>query len=155
MILIPLLDGRTGEKVGETIVDDVDSSVAAFTWRLGRTGYAVRWRDGGTVYLHRDLLGLARGDAREVDHRNRDKLDNRRSNLRVVTRRENAQNLPSQRGTSGFRGVARTAGGRWTAQVKLDGRKRHLGTFATEGAAAAAAAAFRRAHMPHSIEGAA
>lgn len=152
-IRIPLIDGRDGSVVGHTLIDDADARLADFTWRLGRTGYAVRWRDGGTIYLHREVLGLERGDGLEADHVNRDRLDNRRANLRATTRRENGQNLPSQAGTSRHRGVCLDrASGKWTAQVKLDGRKRHLGYFSTEDQAAAAAAAFRREHMPHSVE---
>lgn len=154
MTLVPLIDGRTGEEVGVTIIDATDTAaVKAHTWRLAHSGYAVRWRDGQTVYLHRELLGLVRGDGLEGDHINRDKLDNRRANLRVATRRENSQNLPSQAGTSRHRGVAYDRiGRRWTAQVKLDGRKHSLGSFATEDAAARAAANFRAAHMPFSTD---
>ena len=83
-IRIPLIDGRDGSVVGHTLIDDADARLADFTWRLGRTGYAVRWRDGGTIYLHREVLGLERGDGLEADHVNRDRLDNRRANLRAA-----------------------------------------------------------------------
>jgi hypothetical protein len=150
---LPLLDGRDGSLVGFTAVDAEDAlRFGDRPWRRGRMGYAVRWQDGSTVYLHRLILGLARGDRREADHINRDKLDNRSNNLRVATRLENGQNLPSQAGTSRFRGVSR-AKKRWVASVKLRGKRHQLGTFATEEEAARVASEFRRQHMPFSIEG--
>ena len=42
--------------------------------------------------MHREILGLSRGDGIEVDHINRNPLDNRRCNLRIVTRKENCAN---------------------------------------------------------------
>lgn len=151
---LPLLDGRGGSLVGFTAVDAQDAlRFGDRPWRRGRTGYAVRWQHGSTAYLHRLILGLARGDDREADHINRDRLDNRRANLRVASRAENGQNLPSQRGTSRHRGVCWDATvGRWSAQAKLRGRKHHLGYFESEDEAADVARAFRREHMPYSAE---
>jgi len=50
------------------------------------------------VYLHRLILGLTAGE--EADHINRDGLDNRRSNLRVCSRLQNAHNQGAQWATS-------------------------------------------------------
>lgn len=99
--------------------------------------------------LHRELLGLSESDTREVDHINRDRLDNRRCNLRVVTHAQNGQNVPAQGGTSPHRGVSFCRQtGRWRAHVMIDGKQNQLGRFDTEQEAAIAAAAFRRKHMP-------
>src|SRR5262245_28727963 len=57
----------------------------SFAWliRDGRYGYVYRWKqkDGvrWRIYLHREILGLERGDSRRGDHINRDLLDNRRA----------------------------------------------------------------------------
>ncbi len=151
---LKLRDGRTGEEVGVTLISDQDvPTQGSYQWRLGGTGYAVRWKNGRTVYLHREIVGLEAGDGFEVDHINRDRLDNRRENLRVTVRAENGQNLPSQEGSSRFRGVAfDKRRGKWTAQVKVNGRKHYLGGFDTEEEAAAVAADFRRREMPYSEE---
>lgn len=152
-MLVPLICGVSGDTLGYAKVDASDSEFVGVTWRLSGRGYAVRWKNGTTVMMHREILGLRAGDGQEVDHINRDKLDNRRANLRIVTHRENGQNLPSQRGTSRFRGVSWYGERKkWTAQVQLNGRHHSLGYFATEEAAGAAAADFRREHMPFSQE---
>jgi hypothetical protein len=92
-----------------------------------------------TVYMHRVLLATAG----EVDHINGDKLDNRRSNLRAVTRLENTQNQRNKRSGCSAEGIGiyRRPNGRWTAQVTVNYRNIALGTFDTHEEAMAARAA--------------
>jgi hypothetical protein len=82
------------------VVDDEDAYLADLRWYAAKganTYYAMRSdkrprRHG--IYLHRLVLGLPpweRGGL-EVDHIDRDGLNNRRSNLRAVTHQENALN---------------------------------------------------------------
>lgn len=67
----------------------------------------------------------------EVDHINRNKLDNRRSNLRIVTRSQNMHNTGlSKNNTTGAKGVYR-AGSRYGAQVKIEKKTHYLGLFST------------------------
>ena len=80
------------------LVDDIDAKfVTGFYLSLVGTGY-VRctergWKNRGrSEYLHRKIMGLQKGDKRQVDHKNHNKLDNRRSNLRVVDQATNQQN---------------------------------------------------------------
>jgi hypothetical protein len=84
---IPVCKG--GECVAWALVDDADfEMVSNWRWSLNSRGYAM----GSPGLLHRVLLGLTKGDKREVDHWDRDKMNNRRSNLRIATRLENVQN---------------------------------------------------------------
>jgi len=67
-----------------------------------------------------------------VDHINGDTLDNRRKNLRIVTRRENGQNRKSHRnGKLVGASLDKTWGG-WKSCIKLDGKLKWLGRFKTE-----------------------
>ncbi len=120
-------------------------------------GYARRdfWENGQKrrVYLHRLIANPPAG--LHVDHVNRDKLDNRRRNLRVVTRSENLQNRRGATRTSrtGVRGVFQdTRDGAYYARVTVNGRRIDLGRFRTLADAETAVTAARRHHMTHSME---
>jgi hypothetical protein len=156
---IPLRRG--GLIVAHALVSSADyERLARFSWLFSDKGYAYRgWWRGGKKHrqpMHRDVLGLLPGDPRQADHINRDRLDNRRGNLRIVTRAEQAQNLTSYRGSSSrFRGVSWNRERRkWRATARLSGKIHFLGDFDDEAAAGDAAAAFRRQHMPFSSEAA-
>lgn len=153
-VVLPLF--RKGEVVAQTKVDPDDVTVVGRDpLYLGSDGYA-RFRDGNYKRaLHRAILGLTQGDGRVVDHINRDRLDNRRGNLRVLSEAgQNQQNLsPSGSGANRFRGVSlHKASGLWHARHILRGRSYSIGYFKTEEDAGRAAAAWRAEHMTHSME---
>ena len=143
------------------LIDDADlERLSVWHWYLDARGYVVR-REGTpsagtgiTYYLHRAVLGLGHGDPRLGDHINRNRLDNRQQNLRVVSRTENPQNVGANcGGSSAYRGVSwNAARGKWAAFGNVDRRQKHLGLFTTEEAAAAAAAAWRRENVPFAVE---
>jgi hypothetical protein len=83
---------------------------------------------------------------RVIDHRDRNPSNNRWDNLRRATVSQNNANRRRHRNNAcGFKGVTRTEWGRWRASIYKDGRKHHLGIFATpEEAHAAYMAAARR-----------
>lgn len=118
------------------LVDEADSPlVDAHTWYAHAergTHYAstnVRLPDGRKtiVQLHRLLVPVPAGF--EVDHANRNGLDNRRVNLRRSTRSQNKANRPAPaNSTSGFKGVSWDKDRRtWVAYIHVDRRKRRLG----------------------------
>jgi len=64
-----------------------------------------------------------------VDHINGNVLDNRKGNLRLCTRAENARNLKkSKSNTSGYIGVSKL-GKKWQAQLRFNGKRYYLGVF--------------------------
>ena len=68
-----------------------------------------------------------------VDHRNHNKLDNRRENIRIATPAQNLANSKA-RGTSGFKGVSVTSdvkGKPYQAKIKSNGKTQYLGHFST------------------------
>jgi len=153
------LRARNGVVRAYAVVDVTDlPRLEGFSWSLDSHGYAgrsVHWRDASgkrhsrRVGMHRAILGLRPGDGKTVDHINHDKLDNRRSNLRVLSHADNNQNRKSGRGRSRFRGVAWNARTQsWRAQAVVRGRCHYLGLFESELDAARAAEDFRKNHMP-------
>ena len=87
MKTIPL-SGKKG--IGKTaIVDDEDyEKVCKIRW-FDVQGYA-RSRDG--ISMHR--LIMSPSSNMEIDHKNHNRLDNRKNNLKICTRKENARNVP-------------------------------------------------------------
>jgi HNH endonuclease/AP2 domain len=82
--------------------------------------------------LHRVLTGCPKGS--DVDHINGDTLDDRKSNLRVVSRQENQRNRvgPNRGSSSPFLGVSyNTRRKRWQARIKHNGRTIFLGSYNT------------------------
>jgi len=158
--LIPLLRDDPAPRVVAFALVDADDydALAVYRWGLSTAGYAYRGeaRDGRpcTVLMHRVVLGLQDGDARQGDHVNRSRLDNRRINLQITSGAENSQNCAPRGRTSAHRGVSwDKSRQRWVVWGKVSGRDKFVGRFINEDAAAAAAAAFRQAHMPYSDEG--
>jgi hypothetical protein len=115
----------------EVLVDVADvPTIQEYTWGInGQYAATQRWENGRgskkvTTYLHHHLMlpDGTHGHALQVDHINRNKLDNRRANLRLVTPSQNMANIvkhPNACG-DGFRGVSYNhegARGGWKAQI--------------------------------------
>lgn len=120
---IPLgIDG----KYGYALVDKSDASISDYKWTLSKRGYPVK---GGGVTLHHTIVGKPEKGL-VVDHINRNRLDCRKSNLRFVTRHQNAQNIGKQKNnTSGYRGVWKTQNNTWAADIKVNYKKICLGRY--------------------------
>lgn len=121
------------------IVDAADAfAVSRYSWSLDSYGYPQtrigHGRSGHNILLHAFLLGYAPSGL-EWDHINRDKLDNRRSNLRLVTHLENIRNSGarsnSQSGVKGVHPHHYRRGLVWRATISVAGKQTHLGCFNT------------------------
>lgn len=110
--------------------------LSKFKWYY--VGYKKGGRDNGyawtkinkrTVRMHRLIINCP--ENLEVDHINRNGLDNRKKNLRIVTHRGNMFNLSlAKNNKSGVRGVhLYKKTGKWTAQLQIDRKGYHLGFF--------------------------
>lgn len=97
-----------------------------------------------TIHMHQFILNIAGIDSKkiQVDHINGDGLDNRKSNLRIVTPSQNRRNLQKLKSnnTSGYRGVTKNKkSGLYRARiVNLHGCREHLGYFSNAEQAAVA-----------------
>lgn len=143
-----------GEVVGQVLVDEEDIPLLSTrTWRLHAKGYAKASGPGNTTLLmHRLLMGLDKTDRRWVDHINGNRLDNRKTNLRVVPPSVNLQNRAGGYGTSKYRGV-RLNGKKFGAfgcfpkkEGEVRGKMVWLGTYADEIEAARVAYDWRAEH---------
>jgi hypothetical protein len=79
------------------------------------------------VLMHREILGLKRGNKLQGDHVNHDTLNNCRSNLRVVTHSENQRNRKKAKGYYWNKSQRK-----YQAQIKGDGKAMYLGLFSSE-----------------------
>ena len=134
MKLIPLING------GDVMVDDEDyEAMCCWKWRRHMHGYAERSSSANRPRLmHRLLMGNP--DGMQIDHRNGNRLDNRRANLRLASHSENLHNRGrSTNNTSGFKGVSWDVDREmWRATILVAGRWRQIGRFATKEDAARA-----------------
>ncbi|HVM93474.1 MAG TPA: HNH endonuclease [Terriglobales bacterium] len=124
---------------------------------LDSHGYLECSIDGKRYRLHRLAVFYMTGvwPENDVDHRNTIRTDNRFENLRDVTRVVNMQNKrrPSSNNKTGFVGVyLHKQLGRFTAQIRANGKNTHLGMFDTpEQAHAAYLDAKRKLHEGNTL----
>lgn len=124
-------------------VDDEDYSLLSkYSWRLHNRGYAITNSGKKRLLMHRIVLKAKKGQ--EIDHINRNKLDNRKSNLRFCTRSENMLNRGFWGKTKSLSGIAgvhwNKSTEKWQARVQINGIRYNLGMFQDKNKAAQAVA---------------
>ena len=118
------------------LVDDEDfEHINQFSWYYSN-GYAYRplprkTRKKPSISMHRLIMDDPAG--KEVDHINGNRLDNRRSNLRICTKAENRRNLGLRSTNStGFKGVCfRKDIKKYQAQITVNSKSVYLGYYPT------------------------
>lgn len=134
------LNGKRGVGLFALIDDEDFELISSYRWNLDFSGYAVTYpRINGrqkTLPMHRLVMGEPK--AMQVDHINRNKLDNRKSNLRLCTHAQNMVNVGlTKANKSGYKGVRWNERLRkWQASIRTCGKPRHLGLFDSREAAA-------------------
>ena len=126
-----------------------DPETGIFRWRVTRgkakvgavagsgsgIGYKQITVDGEKYLVHRlaYLYVYGQWPVEQIDHVNGIRSDNRIDNLRVVNRYEQRQNEKRRRtNTSGVTGVCwDKQNKRWRAEIKVNGKRKHLGIFKT------------------------
>lgn len=129
MKMIPLTQGKSA-----IVDDDIYDYLMQWKWHAflnnNKNYYAIRGnRREGRVPMHRVVAKTPAGMI--TDHINRNTLDNRRENLRICTRAENARNTDVYKNNkSGFRGVYwKTREKKYIAQIKVNGEIIRVGRF--------------------------
>jgi hypothetical protein len=128
----------------EVLIDDEDfERIKKFSWH--RTSgnrppiYFCRTkRYGGvrkTIMLHKFIMNAP--ENMEVDHRDLNTLDNRKSNLRICTHAENCKNRRGVHNSTGYKGVIKY-GLKWRARITKNRKTILVGDFGTPEAAYAA-----------------
>lgn len=131
MKYIPLTQGKFA------IVDDeAFESLSKHKWhafwnKCTKSFYAARAgkRKNGkqkAVWMHREILGLTSDDKRQSDHIDHNTLDNRKVNLRIVTRSQNQWN---KKNVKGYHWNKKRK--KYMAQIGVYGKLLYLGYFCT------------------------
>jgi hypothetical protein len=124
-----------------TIVSDHHyNHLNQFKWYLDSSGYACRRRDYVLIRMQNEIaerLSMLLKDGEEVDHKDRNRLNNLDENLRPATYSQQMANRPKKDNCLlNSIGVRLTPQGRYKAYSKHDGHQVHLGVFDTEEQAA-------------------
>lgn len=130
---IPLTQGKV------TIIDKEDyDELSKFNWfawnnALTNSFYAARNIPVGDkqrmTQMHRVLLNIY-DPSIEVDHKDRDTLNNRKYNLRIATDLQNCTNQGRRKDNkTGFKGVSFSRPGKWQATIQFQGKQLYLGLF--------------------------
>ena len=124
---------------GVSLVDSADfDQLKNYNWRRSYAGYVIRRvkKDGKQcdVFMHRQIMDFPQ--EKDVDHVNRNKLDNRRQNLRLATKSQNTANRAVQKNCKakikGIRKFNKNLQKPWSARIAKEGVVYNLGYFASE-----------------------
>lgn len=145
---IPLTQGKFA------LVDDEDfEELSKYRWYLSRSGYANRHPKmingvrRGKISMHRQVMDMV-PSGKMPDHINGNRIDNRKSNLRLATPSQNTINSSLYtNNTSGFKGVSWwNSANSYTARIQVNGKRLFLGYFKSVDDAARA---YREAAIKH------
>lgn len=112
------------------LIDQEDyDKIKEYKWGL-RGGKSLIIANRKVGFLSRFLLDVTDSNL-DVDHKNHDRLDNRKENLRVCTRLQNNYNRQIRSdNVSGYKGVSwNSQVQKWMVQIQYEGKKVHLGKF--------------------------
>lgn len=115
----------------KALVSDEDAVYLSLlcSWCYHNKGYAYAPRIG----LMHVIVGKRIGLISQIDHEDRNKLNNQRSNLRTATSSQNKANVEKYVGDSQYKGVSwHKHANKWVAQIHKDYKHIHIGYFENE-----------------------
>lgn len=118
-----------------TFDEEFEEILSKYNWYEDDDGYLVN----NDIKAHQLIIGKAPKDM-VIDHKDRDKTNCRKENLRFVTHAVNSRNRGMQlNNTTGFKGVSEDKRcGKYNARIQVDGKNKHIGTFSDKESAARA-----------------
>jgi hypothetical protein len=124
------------QKGEEFYFDEADFNIVSeYTWWIHKNGYVVAKSSGKQIKLHRLIMNPPTN--KQIDHKHGNKLDNRRSQLRLATNAQNVMNCRKYRGKSKYKGVHWCKDrNKWKASIRFNGKLIDLGRRCTEEEAA-------------------
>ena len=141
-----IMYNKKGEEKARAIIDTGDvEKIINHRWRIVK-GYVETHQNGGSVGIQNLIISSKPIERPFLDHRDRDPLNNRKSNLRFCTHAENTRNrgIPKNN-KSGFKGVLKR-GNEWIAQIGINKKTLYLGSFKNK---ITAAIAYNAACLKH------
>jgi len=132
------LNGKYGSGKFAVISSD-DRQLTKYKWYVSSLGYVVRFEKYKIIPIVCEIIKI-KPKKMVIDHKNGNKLDNRRGNLRICTYPENCINSPMKKNnTSGYKGVTFwKRDNNWKAQIRFNRKNLHIGYFQTKEKAAKA-----------------
>jgi len=158
----------TQNRLCELLEIDVEKGI--FVWKHTMGGKAKKGQEAGSLtnqgyvqiridqedYLaHRLMWFYVYGafPILQIDHIDRDRKNNKITNLRIATQKQNSENMFREKtNTSGFRGVRkeqRLKSKPWSATITHNYKQKHLGYYATIEEAVAARKAAEDEYFTH------
>lgn len=122
----------SGKTIKNIMVSDKDFELLSRTkWNINSSGYATN----GKIYMHQIVLPRIYGI--EIDHKDGNKLNNTKENLRYATRSQQTANSSKKKNSKfRFKGVSkkndRFRNKPWKVTITKNGVKYNLGYFKTE-----------------------
>jgi len=125
--------------------DDMFETLNQYNWFLNKDGYATRHQKKGEyssykkrkhIFMHTQVIGSS-PLGMQVDHINRNKLDNQKENLTFKSSSDNNLNKDVKPHSSKYRGVSwNKRANKWVAGIWYNKSRHHIGFFDKEEEAA-------------------
>lgn len=129
---------KTHKNINITLDSEDFERVKAHKWHRMSSGHIYTSIKSKTIFIHNFILNRDTSNMIVVDHINMNPLDNRKLNLRTVSRSINSINKNSFRGESKHKGVSKGRGFNYRAYCTYNKKTNHLGNYTTEVGAARA-----------------
>lgn len=119
-----IIKAKYKNKEYDCLIDEEDyEKVSQYKWYVDRDGYAFTAKPN--LKMHQLILGKKEGYV--IDHINHEKRDNRKSNLRHITRQANAMNMKKERGL-----YWSEKHNFWIVQIRINAKTKHIGCYKTK-----------------------